>query len=207
MSKQTQQKRCQATTKSGERCKLKARPGSDYCHIHQDQAEQSQAAPEMADLVADLDALVEDLRQTVPEYSPPPYSPEGLLRLLRDNIDRFSPEMVRNVMDNLQGVTPRDLLDADTWKGLWYLLNYTLQTETTAAREKLAAQWARLPGAGTVSGIQAMFTGASPRDFLELETWKGVWFLLDYTVRSGAEDVRRRVLGEKEGEETNEEEG
>lgn len=27
--------RCQATTKSGNQCRLKAQPGSDYCHIHQ----------------------------------------------------------------------------------------------------------------------------------------------------------------------------
>ncbi|MEZ4837265.1 MAG: WS/DGAT domain-containing protein, partial [Caldilineaceae bacterium] len=27
--------RCHATTKTGERCKLRARPGSQYCHLHQ----------------------------------------------------------------------------------------------------------------------------------------------------------------------------
>jgi len=27
--------RCAATTKSGERCKLEARPGSRFCHMHQ----------------------------------------------------------------------------------------------------------------------------------------------------------------------------
>lgn len=26
--------RCKGTTKSGSRCKLDARPGSDYCHLH-----------------------------------------------------------------------------------------------------------------------------------------------------------------------------
>ncbi len=37
--------RCAATTKSGERCKLEARPGSRFCHMHQP-AEEREGAEE-----------------------------------------------------------------------------------------------------------------------------------------------------------------
>lgn len=37
--------RCAATTKSGERCKLEARPGSRFCHMHQP-AEEAERAEE-----------------------------------------------------------------------------------------------------------------------------------------------------------------
>jgi hypothetical protein len=35
--------RCEATTRSGERCKLDAQPGSRFCHIHSDSEEESTA--------------------------------------------------------------------------------------------------------------------------------------------------------------------
>lgn len=38
-SEEPQEKQCAATTKSGQRCKLTAQPGSDYCHLHAGQAE------------------------------------------------------------------------------------------------------------------------------------------------------------------------
>lgn len=38
-SEEPEEKQCAATTRSGQRCKLTAQPGSDYCHVHAGQTE------------------------------------------------------------------------------------------------------------------------------------------------------------------------
>lgn len=213
MSEETRQ--CQAITRAGKRCKLPPRPGSDYCHIHQTESVAAAAPPapeapapapagqsQFRELVAELNALADELQARVPTFNPPPFTPEGLLRLLRDNIDRMTPDMrlglLRDLQANLQGTSPRDFFDPDTWKGLWFLLNYTLQTEASALKDTLATQLSRLPGAGAVANLGGMLQGSSPRDFLEIDTWKGVWFLLNYTLQAQVADVKRRVLGDNE---------
>jgi hypothetical protein len=157
--------------------------------------------PEFRAVVAELNELAEELRRLIPAYSPPPFSPEGLLRLLRDNIDRMTPEMrlglLRDLQSNLEGASPRDFFDPETWKGLWYLLNYSLQNEAAAIREKLSTRLANIPGATALADMQGMLQGASPKDLLALETWKGMWYLLNYTVQSQVEGVKRRVRGEE----------
>lgn len=213
MSEETRQ--CQAITRAGKRCKLQPRPGSDYCHIHQTESVAAAAPPapeapapapagqsQFRELVAELNALADELQARVPTFNPPPFTPEGLLRLLRDNIDRMTPDMrlglLRDLQANLQGTSPRDFFDPDTWKGLWFLLNYTLQTEASVLKDTLATQLSRLPGAGAVANLGGMLQGSSPRDFLEIDTWKGVWFLLNYTLQAQVADVKRRVLGDDE---------
>jgi hypothetical protein len=77
------------------------------------------------------------------------------------------------------------------------LLNYSLQNEAAAIREKLSTRLANIPGATALADMQGMLQGASPKDLLALETWKGMWYLLNYTVQSQVEGVKRRVRGEE----------
>ena len=42
----------------------------------------------------------------------------------------MTPDMrlgLRDLQNQLAGRFPRDFFDPDTWKGLWFLLNYTWQ--------------------------------------------------------------------------------
>lgn len=207
--------RCQAQTKAGARCKNKAQKGSVYCHVHWEMeaegktavpaaspSHQSPQSPEFDQVVEELNALAAQLQAQEPSYTPPPFSPQTMLRLLRRNMNRFTPSMQRGILSelqsNLQGASPSDMLDPDTWKGMWFLLHYTVQNESTTLREKVNARLTALPGGETLVGIQSMLEGASPKDFLEVDTWRGMWFLLNYSLQSQAEDMKRRFLGSDE---------
>jgi hypothetical protein len=197
--------RCIAQTKAGARCKNKAQEGSVYCHVHQRLAAEEETAggpspaPEFDEVVQELNELAAELQAEQPAYTPPPFSPQTMLRLLRQNMDRFTPAMQRGILrelqTNLQGASPGDMLDPDTWKGMWFLLHYMVQNESTALRERINARLADLPGGETLVGMQSMLEGASPKDFLDVETWRGMWFLLNYSLQSQAEDMKRRFLG------------
>jgi hypothetical protein len=46
---------------------------------------------------------------------------------------------VRQILGTFEGATREDLLDPDTWKGVWYMLNYSLQFQAEQLKERLLA--------------------------------------------------------------------
>ena len=92
-------------------------------------------------LVNELDGLVERLKATSPGYTPPPYSPQRLIRLLESNIDRFSPEFSSRILEILRSSINEDLIDPDTWKGTWYMLNYYLDYQGDKLKRRLSGEY------------------------------------------------------------------
>jgi hypothetical protein len=213
MSEENQ--RCAAVTKAGARCKNPAQAGSDYCHVHRqlaktavvdggDTAAQAARLEEVRQMVAELNQLAEEIQNRTPEYTPPPFTPQGLLRLLKENLHRFSPdvqlEIIRELQANLQDASAKDLLDPETWKGVWFILNYSLQNETASLRESLTNRLSSLPGVSAIAGLADMLKGSSPKDLLDLDTWKGMFFLVNYSVQHEAQALKERILGGGEDE-------
>jgi hypothetical protein len=188
---------CQAQTKAGTRCKRPAAQGSDYCRQHAAVAEQQKE--QFDRFVADVNALAEELEQQNPEYSAPPFSVDRLLGVIENYVQRLPAEMRLSFLNDLrgalQGASPRDFADPNTWKGLWYLLNYSLRAESAVLSEALLSRLAAVPGAQTVTAVVNVARQARPSDLLELETWKGLWFLVNHSLQSQAEAIRRRVGG------------
>lgn len=161
-------KRCLALTKAGTQCKNTPQEGSDFCYVHEQVtnpkivppaspanqdapviAEVTPSSPDEAELkalVTELNKLVAELEERMPGYTPPPYSPQKLKQLLTGNIDKFTPEVVRDLQANFEGTTVQDFLDPDTWKGMWYVLNYMAESETKSLRENITTRLKTLPG-------------------------------------------------------------
>jgi len=213
-------KTCAAFTKAGNPCKNFTLPDSAYCRIHQNYqpAAEAVAVPvatelesvspyhaELKQLAAELNVLAQDLQKLIPDYSPPAYSPQGLRHLLDQLLDRLAPETRRQVMQNLREMvesTPIDeFRDVETWKGMWFTLNYLVSTEAATRRDWLMERLARLPGMETVSGVREMIASTPPQEFLNPETWKGIWFIVNYEMQNQAASLRRRFLGGEETEE------
>jgi len=152
---------CEAITKSGAPCKNQALDGSDYCWVHQANAqitprtEQDRETPpssleegssavdlEGMDLMAtELDEMISEVKEIAPEYSPPPFSPQRLMQLLKENIDRFSPQVRLQILERLRSGIGEDMLDIDTWKGIWYMLNYTVEYQTDFLKRRLTGDY------------------------------------------------------------------
>lgn len=216
-------KKCAALTKAGHPCKNFTLPDSAYCRLHQDYepdadmvaapmapiaTESESAGPyhaELKQLAAELNALALDLQKLTPDYAPPAYSPQGLRHLLDQLLDRLAPESRRQVLNNLREMmesTPIDeFRDVETWKGMWYTLNYLVSTEAATRRDWLMERLARLPGMETLSGVREMIASTPPQEFLNPETWKGIWFIVNYEVQNQAASLRRRFLGGEATEE------
>lgn len=207
---------CSAITKSGAPCKRSAQPGSNYCAIHARSSVSAAAAPapavvmvdraELQQLAAELNALAEDLRRFSPEFSPPPYSPQALRNLLSQLLERLAPserrEILNSIRSTVEGVSVDDLKDVETWKGLWFTLNYLVSTEATKRMDWVMEKLSHMPGLSMAAGLKDAIASTPPEEFLKPETWKGMWFVVNYELQNQASSLKRRLLGGSEQEES-----
>jgi 1-acyl-sn-glycerol-3-phosphate acyltransferase len=85
-------------------------------------------------LVAEVEELTERVQALDPGYEPPTFSPKGLVALLEDLLSRFPRDVQLGVLERLRGALSRETFDPDVWKGVWYMLNYTLQYNVDLVR-------------------------------------------------------------------------
>lgn len=212
---------CQATTKAGTPCQNSPVEGSPYCYVHRNVGaaqvtptaaapaapEKTGNGPRKADfdmLVQELNSLAGELQRSQPSVKVPEFSAGGLIELLKRNLDRFTPDMqieiVSELKRNLEGTSPKDLIDPETWKGLWYILNYSAQAQSKAALSALGSRLAGLPGVALAGDLKGNLEGTSPKDLVDPETWKGMFLIMNYSARATATDVKRKLLGDDEEE-------
>ena len=60
--------------------------------------------------------------------------------MLVGGIDRITPETAKEILASFEGATKEDLLDPDTWKGVWYMLNYSLQFQAEQMMQRLGGK-------------------------------------------------------------------
>ncbi len=110
------------------------------------ESEPSAAEPTSEELQAELneevEAVVERLREDNPDYAPPPYSPSALTALVRRGLGRLGGALPMTVARRAAAsVGASDLLEPDTWKGLWYMANYTAQYQGDLLKRRLTGKY------------------------------------------------------------------
>lgn len=219
---------CQAITRGGTPCRNHPIAGSDYCYVHRNyapagaaEAESARSAaatveatvevpvknagPRKADLdllVRELNSLAAELQRKQPSFKAPEFSAGGMVSLLKRNLERFTPDMqveiVSELRRNLEGTSPKDLIDPETWKGLWYILNYTAQAQSKSALAAVGQRLSALPGMNVAVDLKNNLEGTSPKDLVDPETWKGMFLIMNYSTRATAADIKRKLLGDDE---------
>ncbi|GAB4530194.1 MAG: lysophospholipid acyltransferase family protein [Anaerolineales bacterium] len=92
-------------------------------------------------LRSEIDDLIERIRAANPTYTPPPFSPGALLRFIRENIANFPPDLQLNILERLRATVNEDLFDLDTWKGIWYMLNYTVEYQADILKRRMSGEY------------------------------------------------------------------
>lgn len=145
---------------------------------------------------------------------PEPIRPDTIFQYIRAGLDRIMPEIAKDLASNLEGASREDLLDPDTWKGMVYMIGYSAQFQASQTKDRLNEQLPDPFKPDTILNlfkeslsrltpdvakeIVASFEGATKEDLLDLDTWKGVWYMLNYSLQFQAEQIRNRLLGEEE---------
>jgi 1-acyl-sn-glycerol-3-phosphate acyltransferase len=141
---------CAAQTKTGEPCKNYALPDSSFCRVHQGAAvaraavaPATEPSPEelQQQLSQEVDKLIDRVQEATPGYTPPPFSPRALIRLIEQNLRFLNPEAALGMLGRLRGALSADILNLDTWKGLWYILNYSIKLQTDMVKRRLTGEY------------------------------------------------------------------
>lgn len=90
--------------------------------------------------LAEVEALVERLRAISPAYWSS-LSPERVFEALEASSD-FIPRSVRRTLTNrLKDIIGEDIFDLDTWKGMAYVVNSSIQMQADAFKRRLAGEY------------------------------------------------------------------
>jgi 1-acyl-sn-glycerol-3-phosphate acyltransferase len=92
-------------------------------------------------LIVELNELVKRLQALTPNYAPPAYAPRRLLASIEEKLTKCTPEVRRDLLQRVQSALGDDLFDPETWKGLWYLLNYTLELQADMIRRRFTGEY------------------------------------------------------------------
>ncbi|GAB4279793.1 MAG: hypothetical protein Kow0080_32280 [Candidatus Promineifilaceae bacterium] len=71
------------------------------------------------------------------ETLPKPFKPDTWLGLMKQGFDKFAPDFAKEIAASFEGATAEDFMDPDTWKGVFYMLNYSLQFQAQQWKERL----------------------------------------------------------------------
>ncbi len=144
MSEETRS-RCVGITKAGNPCKNYALHGGEYCRVHlpepKGETKEEQDARLRAELREELDELVERLKEMQPEYEPPPFSPRNMVDLFKENLPNFPVNIQLGITERLRETINEDLLDIETWKGLWFMINYSIQYQADFVKRRFTGDF------------------------------------------------------------------
>ncbi len=93
------------------------------------------------ELIGELKALVKRLQAISPDYAPPPFSSRRMFAFVQDSLKRFAPEMRLPIVKQLREALSGDLLDLETWKGLWFLINYSLKYQADMIKRRFTGDY------------------------------------------------------------------
>lgn len=74
------------------------------------------------------------------EQMPGPLKPDSIVSMLKGGLNKITPDIARQIASSFEGATREDLLDPDTWKGVWYMLNYSLQFQAEQLKHRLMGE-------------------------------------------------------------------
>lgn len=92
-------------------------------------------------LAAQLDDLVTRVRAIAPDYEPPPFSPRRLVGLIEERLGGLPKDLQLGILDRLRKAVSEEWLNLETWKGLWFMLNYTLQYNAGLVKRRFIGEY------------------------------------------------------------------
>lgn len=158
----------------------------------------------------------EQAREKLNEQLPDPIKPDTLIGMIQKNLNRVTPDIAKQLADVLKDASAEDLRDPETWKGMAYMLSYSAQFQASQVKEKLNEElpetlrpdtWINLFKQGfdkfapdIAKQLVEMFEDATLEDLKDIDTWKGVWYMLSYSIQFQIDEFRQRVTGEEADE-------
>jgi 1-acyl-sn-glycerol-3-phosphate acyltransferase len=93
------------------------------------------------ELVTELDGLIQRLRALTPEYEPPRFSRQRFVAMVEESLQKCPKEFQIDVLDRLRTAINEQWFDPETWKGIWYMVNYTVQYNADLVQRRFTGEY------------------------------------------------------------------
>jgi hypothetical protein len=98
-------------------------------------------AEQRQELIAELDDLVQRMKALTSGYEPPPFSSQRLTALVEESLQDSPEDVKAGVLKRLRTAINEEWFDPETFKGIWYMANYTLQYNADLVKRHLAGDY------------------------------------------------------------------
>jgi 1-acyl-sn-glycerol-3-phosphate acyltransferase len=93
------------------------------------------------ELVTELDGLIRRLRAMTPDYEPPRYSRHRFVAMVEESLQKLPRNVQLDVLDRLRTALNEQWFDPDTWKGVWYMVNYTVKYNADLVQRRFTGEY------------------------------------------------------------------
>jgi len=168
------------------------------------------------ELLAEIDELVSELRTAVPNSGTDAYSPMLFLSYIRQSLGKLTPDVQLGILESFEGMTPEDAMDIETWKGMAYMLSYSARFQAGQMKDKMNETLPTPLQPDTTikfmqqtvdkftpeiaNNILETFQGATREDLTDLDTWRGVWTMLNYSMHFQLNTIKDKIMDNREDE-------
>jgi len=136
---------CAGITKAGNPCKNNALVDEAYCRVHLPEPVQETKTEREGrlrqELREELEILVNRLKEIQPDYEPPPFAPGNILELMKKCMPGIPSQRSKDLLDRLSESINEDFLDVETWKGLWFMINYSIQYQADFVKRRFTGEY------------------------------------------------------------------
>ena len=145
--------RCKAITRSGTACKNFSMPGTSYCYIHQSLSSTTQPTADSSSidsqLFNDLSTQIKELRKRTGNVNTPRktpfFDPKQFFEKFKDrDLDHDAKNgsaSAIEIISKLRNTISQDFFDPDTWKGIWYMVNYSIEYQSDMIKRRFTGEY------------------------------------------------------------------
>lgn len=92
-------------------------------------------------LAAELDSLIGRFQKLEPEYTPPPFTPQGFVSFIEKSLKFVAPQLRLEILQKMHQMLTEDVFDIETWKGIWYLIHYNVQYQVDLVKRRFTGDY------------------------------------------------------------------
>jgi 1-acyl-sn-glycerol-3-phosphate acyltransferase len=92
-------------------------------------------------LLTELDELAERVQAITPDYEPPPFSPQRIVDTIEESLRKLPKEIQVGILERLRRAIDENWFGVETWKGIWYMVNYTAQYNAGLVKRRLRGEY------------------------------------------------------------------
>ena len=93
------------------------------------------------ELATELDRLIRRLRALTPDYEPPSFTRQRLVSMIEESLKRCPVDLQIDVLERLRTAINEQWFDPQTWKGIWYMVNYTVKYNADLVQRRYTGEY------------------------------------------------------------------